>query len=695
MKVLTEMETQDRIHKLTEEINRHRQAYHTLDRPMMSDEAYDSLFAELVTLEATHPEWRLPSSPTLRVGGDPLEKFEKVRHEVSQWSFGDIFSIEELRAWHERVVRWLTKADRADLVATLAYECELKIDGLKVVLTYADGVLKQAVTRGDGEVGENVTQNVRTIGTIPLQLTETKDIIATGEVWLAKERLEAINAERLEKGESVFANARNAAAGSIRQLDSRVTAQRQLSAFVYDIERLESESLPKTQTEELEFLKRLGFSVNPYHEPCGTIDAVQVYYETWSAKRHTLGYDLDGVVIKVESREAQEVLGYTGNAPRFAIAYKFPAEQVTTVVEDIAVQVGRTGVLTPVAHLRPVRVAGSVVSRATLHNADEIARLDIRIGDTVIVRKAGDVIPEIVETLIALRTGSEREFIFPKNCPICGSAVEQRTIGKGTEKSAGQYCMNPNCYAAERERLIHFVSRKGFDIVGLGEKVVEQLLQEGLIADAADLFALEVGDLQPLERFAERSAEKLVQSIADHKRIAFEKFFFALGIRHIGEETAILIGEEMDRLAGESMRTLSDVVRVFPRITLAQWTDIKGIGEQAAQTLVEWFDDSKNIALIQRFAEYGIELLPREKKKVDLDSALFGKTFVLTGELENFTRDEAKAMIREYGGQIAESVSRKTDYVVAGAKPGSKFTKAQALGVTILNEDGLKKILNV
>ncbi|MEI8103553.1 MAG: NAD-dependent DNA ligase LigA [Candidatus Moraniibacteriota bacterium] len=709
MKDFSETEAQRRIAQLTEEINRHRVAYHTFDAPTMSDEAYDSLFAELSTLENRYPQFRLPGSPTERVGGVPLDRFERVRHSVPQWSFGDVFDIGELRDWDARVRRLLAKAGlrhaeagsglakagRGDLAQSLVYDCELKIDGLKVVLTYAAGILQQAVTRGDGTVGENVTRNVQTIAVIPLRLNEPKTIIVTGEVLLPKERLEAINAERQKNNEPVFANVRNAAAGSLRQLDSRVTAKRKLSAFIYDLERLEDDTLPLTQTEELNFLEQLGLPVNPHHQSLKSLDEVQAYYDHWSKERHTLGYDLDGIVIKIESREAQEVLGYTGNAPRFAIAYKFPAEQVTTIVEDIAVQVGRTGILTPVAHLRPVRVAGSVVSRATLHNADEIARLDIRIGDTVVLRKAGDVIPEIVAVLPNLRTGREQSFIFPTKCPICGSAVEQRSIGKGAEKSAGQYCINPNCFAMEREQLIHFVSRKGFDIAGLGDKIVEQLLQEGLITDGADIFALEIGDLQPLERFAERSAEKLIQSITEHKRVAFEKFLFALGIRHIGEETAILIGEEMERLAGESVQTFEDVMQVLPHITQEQWMSVKGIGDQSAQALTEWFQSSKNITLLERFQEYGVELLPREQLKKHLNEAVSGMTFVLTGELQGFTRDVAKAMIREYGGQIAESVSKKTDYVVAGEKPGSKFTKAQSLEVKVLGEEEFKKLLGL
>lgn len=707
---------QQRIEKLRKEIDRHRYLYHVLDQPTLSDEAYDSLFTELVELETKFPEFFSSVSPTQRVGDVPLEKFEKVRHEMPQWSFDDIFDQTELRAWDERLRRMLEKAGRADLARSLAYDCELKIDGLKAVLTYEHGKLVRAATRGDGAVGEDVTQNIRTIQSIPLVLTQPIHTIVIGEIWLSEGELERINRERQSTGEAVFANPRNAAAGSIRQLDPKITASRKLDSFIYDIEKIENQAeekkieieIPKTQTKELELLQELGFKVNPHYRTFQTLDEVEAFYQEWIQRRSTLDYGLDGIVIKADSREAQEVLGYTGKAPRWGIAYKFPAEQVTTIVEKIEVQVGRTGALTPVAYLRPVRVAGSTVSRATLHNEDEIKRLDIRIGDTVVIRKAGDVIPEVVETLPNLRTGKEKKFVMPEKCPVCGSPVERRNIGNGKRisptpqsrqvrrdsspqvgeqegLSAAHYCTNPNCYAAERERLIHFVSRKGFDIEGLGEKIIEQLVNEGLVADFADIFELTVGDLEPLERFAETKAEKLVQAIEKSKRVSLEKFLFALGIRHVGEETAILVARSKEQVARETILTLDDIIEYFPKVSVDRWMEVKGIGEKAAEELSTWFNAEKNLELLRRMKASGVEVVESFESQVMSDK-LQGKTFVLTGELERFTRDEAKAMIRKYGGQVSDSVSRKTDYVVAGANPGSKLAKAERLGVGILDE---------
>jgi DNA ligase (NAD+) len=524
-----------RIEKLREEIERHRHAYHVLDMPSISDETYDSLFDELETLEERFPEYVSTTSPTQRVGAEPLEKFTKVRHEVAQWSFADVFDLEELSRWEERNAKILEKEGFRDAID---YDCELKIDGLKIILTYEKGVLVAGATRGDGTVGEDVTQNIKTIRSVPLRLTQPIDVIVGGEAWLSKRELSRINREREKNGEALFANTRNAAAGSLRQLDPRVIAKRRLDSFIYDIEKIDASLKPKTQIEELRLLEELGFKVNAKHRACRNVREVQEFYEEWTIWRHDTDYDLDGIVVKVNAQAAQAALGYTGKAPRWGIAYKFPAQQVTTVVEDIVVQVGRTGVLTPVAHLRPVRVAGSTVSRATLHNEDEIQRLDIRIGDTVVIRKAGDVIPEVVEVMKGLRAGNERTFAMPTQCPVCQSSVRRQSIGGKSEESAAHYCINPICFAAEKEKLIHFVSRKGFDIAGMGDKVVEQLIAEGLIANFADIFELTKGDLEPLERFAEKSAEKLAQAVQQSKSVPFEKFLFALGIRHVGEHVA-------------------------------------------------------------------------------------------------------------------------------------------------------------
>ncbi len=675
-------QARERIEKLRGEVERHRLLYHTHDAPEISDEAYDSLFHELLALETAFPAFRSETSPTARVGGEPLGKFERVRHRDRQWSFDDIFDDGELVAWDERVRKWLAKAG---IDADPEYCCELKIDGLKVVLGYEEGVLVRGATRGDGEVGEDVTRNLRTIRSVPLVLSRPVTITVVGEAWLPEAELERINRERTEAGETPFSNVRNAAAGSIRQLDSKVTASRRLDSFIYDIDHLDGETLPGTQTDELALLRELGFNVNPNARRCATLSEVRDYYREWTDKRDGLPYALDGIVIKVDDRAAQEALGYTAKAPRFAIAYKFPAEEATTVVENIAVQVGRTGVLTPVAHLRPVRIAGSVVSRATLHNADEIARLGVRIGDTVVIRKAGDVIPEILRVVENLRTGSERLFPMPDRCPICDGPVAKRTTG-GSE-SVALYCENPKCFAVELEKIIHAVSRKGFDIDGLGEKIVEQLMIEGLISDTADIFDLTEGDLLPLERFGEKSVGNLVAAIGKAKRVPFRRFLFSLGIRHVGEESAILIADHLRDLFPDGLSGLRDIIERFPGISKERWTDIPGFGGKSGESLTEWFNDEANIRLLGKMAEYGVEPIFPKADTTKSRGILFGKTVVVTGSLSRFTRDEAKDMIRKNGGHPAGSVSAKTDFVLAGSDAGSKLSKARELGVRILSEE--------
>ncbi|MCX6765709.1 MAG: NAD-dependent DNA ligase LigA [Candidatus Moranbacteria bacterium] len=740
-----------RIKKLRREIDHLRYLYHVLDRPDISDEVYDSLMRELRGLEEKHPELKSPDSPSQRIGGEPLEKFEKVRHHVRQWSLDDAFSFEELKKWEEKVKRILTKqlttnlprwqagnlqqkevrplstktAQRGRTSIDLDYCAEIKIDGLKIVLTYENGLFVLGATRGDGVTGENVTEQLKTIHSIPLRLNYPVDIVVVGEAWLKKSELDKINKERKRKGLSLFANSRNAAAGSIRQLDPKVTASRKLDSYVYDIDYLAAGSPspgkgevrppstkivqggrtsydlevqpPKTQIEELELLKELGFKVNPNYKLCKNLDEVERFYKFWEDKRNAQPYGIDGVVIKINSNKLQDALGYTGKSPRWAIAYKFIPEKVTTIVEDIKVQVGRTGALTPVAHLRPVKVAGSTVSRATLHNEDEIRRLDVRVGDTVVIHKAGDVIPEVVEVLKNLRTGKEKVFHMPKRCPICGGPVKREIIGtKSGEKSAAHYCLNKNCYAIERERIIHFVSKKGFNIEGLGEKIVEQLINEGLISSFSDIFELTTGDLEPLERFAEKSAQNLIEAIEKSKRIEFSKFLYALGIRHVGEETSVLIGRNLPKVIGEirEIRKIRDIIKYFPKITFEDWLKIKGIGEKSARSIVSWFGDKNNLKLLEKMEKLGVEVIAPDTKQPATHNKLRGLIFVLTGELENFTRDEVKDMIRKEGGDVSSSISRKTDYVVAGKNPGSKFDKAKKLRVKIIREEEFRKIVS-
>lgn len=719
-------EAKNRIEKLSTEINKLRYEYHVLDKPDVTDEVYDSLMAELRSLEERYPEFRFSDSPTQRIGGKPLDKFQKVRHQIRQWSFDDIFDFEGLKKWEEKVKKlWDKRQETRDKRQEMKYCCEVKIDGLKIILTYKKGIFMRGATRGDGIIGEDVTENLKTIQSIPLKLTEPIDLIVVGECWLGEGELERINKERRKKGEPMFANSRNAAAGSIRQLNPKIAATRKLSSFIYDIDmlripnsklqipnkseiknfKLQKNDFPETQIEELELLKKLGFKVNNEYRLCKNIGEIQEFYEEWTQKKDKQDYGIDGVVIKINSIAIQKALGYTGKSPRWGIAYKFPAERVTTVVEDIRIQVGRTGALTPVAHLRPVKVAGSTVSRATLHNEDEIKRLDIRIGDTVVIQKAGDVIPEIVEAIRNLRTGKEKKFKMPTICPMCGGKVMRQETGdkRRGSLSAATYCLNTKCYAVEKEKLIHFVSKKGFNIDGFGEKIAERFLEEGLISNAADIFELEKGDLEPLERFAEKSADNLMKAIETSKKISLEKFLFALGIRYVGEETAVLIARTIktkipntkyqipNKLQISNPKILADI---FSKISIEDWRNIKGIGEKSAESLAKWFSDAENIKLLERMSELGVEIETRDRgHETGERGKLANKIFVLTGELKSFTRDEAKDIIRKGGGDVSSSVSRKTNYVLAGENPGSKYDKAQELGVKIIDEKEFKKLL--
>jgi DNA ligase (NAD+) len=732
MEKIDKNEAKIRIKKLSAEINKIRYEYHVLDKPDVTDEVYDSLTKELRELEAQFPDLRLADSPTQRIGGKPLEKFQKVRHQVRQWSFDDVFSFNELEAWNQKVKKLINKQQTTNNLQQkkLEYVCEVKIDGLKIILTYENGKLMRAATRGDGVIGEDVTENIKTIMSVPLELNYPIDLVAVGECWLSKKELARINEARKKKGEALFANSRNAGAGSIRQLDPKIAASRKLDTFIYDIDYLrlttnnQQLTTLETQMEELELLKKLGFKVNPESKLCKNIEEVEKFYQSWISRKNKEDYGIDGVVLKINSVELQKSLGYTGKSPRWGIAYKFPAEKVTTIVEDIKVQVGRTGALTPVAHLRPVLVAGSTVSRATLHNEDEIRRLDLKIGDTVVLHKAGDVIPEVVEVLKDLRTGKEKNFHMPKVCPMCGGAVGKIPISKSQYPTKSQkikkenlgvaiYCLNPNCYAVEKEKVIHFVSKKGFNIDGLGEKIVEQLMNEGIVSNFADIFELEKGDLEPLERFAEKSADNLISAIEASKNITLEKFLFALGIRHVGEEGTILIakainmeipntkhqtpaspagGPNKSQLPKIKIQNINDIAKIFSQINAEQWMSIKGIGEKMAESLVEWFGDKNNTEMLEKMNELGVKILTNNKQHTT-NNKLQGKVFVLTGELKNFTRDEAKDMIRGLGGEISSSVSKNTDYVLAGENPGSKFQKAKSLGVKIINEKEFEKII--
>jgi len=663
-------EVQERYRKLKNAVNRYRRAYHVYDKEEISPEALDSLKHELSELEAAHPSLIAPDSPSQRVAGQPLPGFKKVRHKVAQWSFNDAFSPEDIRAFDERVKRFL-RSSHSEVAPT--YVCELKIDGLKVILEYQKGVLVTAATRGDGAVGEDVTQNIKTIESVPLALERPVDIIVEGEVWMSSKNLEALNKAQAKAGKPLYANPRNVAAGSIRQLDPSIAASRKLDMFIYDVAQT-SEEVPPTQAEELDYLRELGFKVNPHHIHAKDIEGCISYWETWKKKGRHQEYWTDGVVIKVNEKKYQDVLGYTGKAPRFAIAFKFPAEQVTTVLEDIVFQIGRTGVVTPVAHLRPVSVAGTTVSRATLHNEDEINRLDVRIGDTVVLQKAGDVIPEIVEVVKDLRPKNAKPFKWPTHIPECGGDGRiERIPGQ-----AAWRCVDKKSFAVSRRVFHNFAGKHALDIEGLGKKTVDLLLENGLIQHFDDIFTLTEGDVLPLEGFAEVSAKKLIESIQRSREVELARLLVGLSVPHIGEETAILLAQEfrsLDALAAASEEKLNA---------------IDGMGEIMAKAVYEWFHDKENLKLLGRLKKVLIIKIQEVTPLGNLPLA--GKTYVLTGSLKSMSRDEAKDRLRSLGADVSSSVSKKTTAVIAGEEAGSKLDRARELEIAILDEGEFLKL---
>ncbi len=667
---------QQRIERLRAQINDLRYRYHVLNDPEITDQMYEGLMKELIELERRYPELISPDSPTQRVSGKPLDKFEKVKHQVPQWSFNDAFNEQEIREWYERVKRFLNKAGYKNLV-DLNLVVELKIDGLHIVLTYEEGSLKLAATRGDGKVGEDVTQNIKTIQSVPLVLKEKINIIVEGEVWLGQEMFKKINKERAKNKQTLFANPRNAAAGTIRQLDPRKVAERRLNLTVYDIS---SDNAPPTQAEELQRLKHLGFLTDNHWRVCVKLEEVFNFYKEIQKHKQDLPFWIDGLVIKVNQRKYQQILGYTGKAPRWAIAFKFPAEQATTKILDVYVQVGRTGALTPVALMEPVKLAGTTVQHATLHNFAEIKRLDVRIGDTVVVEKSGDIIPKVVRVLEKMRTGQEKLIYEPKRCPICGGPViHKKILDKKQGHSIALYCANPNCYAKELQKIIHFVSKKGFNIDGLGKKIVEQLVNEGLIKDVADLFSLKKTELELLEGFAEKSASNLVQAIEKSKKINFANFIYALGIDHVGWETAEILAENFNNW--------SDLMKAGQE----ELADLPDIGEKVALEIKKYFSDEKNQKLLAKLFKQGVEVIYKKQNKKNF---LHGQVFVLTGVLKSLTREEAKKKLKFLGAKVSNSVSHKTDYVIVGEKPGSKYDKALKLGVKILTEKDFLDLIN-
>lgn len=654
-------------------ITKYRTLQHEKDENPISPEALDSLKHELLLLEQKYPGLVTKNSPTQRVAGAALPELKKVRHEVEQWSLEDAFNESEIRAFDERAHRTLRKSGRDD---TGGYCLELKIDGLKVILTYKKGELVLAATRGDGVVGEDVTHNIRTIASVPERLSRPVDLVVEGEVYLSRSGLAKLNKERAKGGLPLFANPRNAAAGSIRQLDPSIAVTRPLEMFLYDVDE-SSEKLPDTQSEELEYIRALGLPINEHHTHADTVEEVLIFWKKWQGKaREKEDYQIDGTVLKVEKRVAQEALGYTGKAPRFAIAFKFPAEQVTTVVEDISLQVGRTGKLTPVAHMRPVAVAGTVVARATLHNEDFIKEKDIRIGDTVILQKAGDIIPEIVQVLTELRPKGAKPWKFPARSPLCGGDGRiERVPGEAAHR-----CAVAGSYGQQERKLAYFAGKSALDIDGLGKKTVALLMEHELVSDVNDIFELTYDELLALPGFKELSAKNLIDAIHKAKTVPLNRLLVGLSIAHVGDETALLLAQTWKTL--DALESASE----------EELAVVRGVGDIIGKSVHAWFKDSGNRHLITNLKKH----LHVQKVAPPKNSGPFaGKTVVVTGTLEGYSREEAEEAVRRAGGHVSGSVSKKTSFVLAGQSAGSKLDKARELGVAILSESEFRKRLGL
>jgi DNA ligase (NAD+) len=713
-----------RIEKLKREINKYRYEYHVLDQSGISDSALDSLKKELFDLETQFPDLVTPDSPTQRVAGAPLKEFKKVKHEERMTSFNDAFSEEDMKDWFVRLENYLGRTldngekAKANAVAEkraapALFYCELKIDGLAIELEYENGLFVRGSTRGDGLIGEDVTQNLRTVEAVPLRIVDPeqaeknikhlgldpkkyvlspKRLIVRGEVFLTQKEFAKINKELEKNGKKVYANPRNVAAGSIRQLDPKITASRHLDSFQYDIV---TDLGQTTHEEEHLILAALGFKTNANNRPAKNMQEVFTFRDHWAdpARREELDYEIDGVVILANDNKTFAEAGIIGKAPRAGIAYKFSPREATTIVEDIKVQVGRTGALTPVAVMRPVNVGGVTITHASLHNSDEIARLGLKIGDTVIVSRAGDVIPQITKVLPELRTGKEKAFHMPSKCPVDGSPV--------TRDGAIERCSSRVCAAQHREGLYHFVSRAAFNMEGLGPKIIDKFLDEGLISDAADIFELQKGDIAALERFGEKSAENIVGEISEKKHVTLPRFLYALGILHVGEETAALLAKNFDFAIAASKKgsglavstiPIKNILKTFRQLSLDDLQKVPDIGPKVGRSIFDWFRESRNIDLLERLekAHVTVEAPPARSAR---SAKLEGRSFVITGSLESMSREEAKEKIRALGGDASESVSKKTTYLVAGSEPGSKFDKAQKLGVSIIDEKEFLKIL--
>ena len=659
--------SKQRVEELTKLLNQYNKEYYVLDKPSVSDREYDRLMQELIELEAQYPELKSSTSPTVRVGGAILEGFNKVQHEKPMLSLGNAFNEGDLRDFDARIRK---------VSPNISYVCELKIDGLAVTLHYRDGQFVKGATRGDGVVGEDISENLKTIQTIPLHIPYKEPLEVRGEVYMSKATLDKLNKQRAEKGEELFANPRNAAAGSLRQLDSRIAAKRELAMFCYAVPSAEELGC-QTHDESLQKIEEFGFNVNPNREVCDSIDGVLAYIEKWSTNRFDLPYEIDGIVIKVNQLNEQQKLGSTVKSPRWAIAYKFPAEEVETILKDIIFTVGRTGMVTPNAVLEPVRVAGTRVSRATLHNEDYVKERDIRINDRVIIRKAGEIIPEVVKPVIDARHGDEAPFEMIQDCPRCGSELI-REAGE-----ADYYCLNIDCPARIVESLCHFVSRDAMNIDGLGVKVVEQLYDNQLIENVADIYKLQKEQLLPLERMGEKKVTNLLTAIENSKQNSLERLLFGLGIRHVGSKTAKVLAAHFETIDALMQATFDD------------FKGIAEIGDVIANSILHYFTQEANVQLINELKALGLNMSYTGAKVSTANEAneFYGKTVVLTGTLATLSRKEAGVKLEALGAKVSGSVSAKTDFLVAGEKSGSKLKKAQELGVTVIDEEMMLKML--
>lgn len=666
----------ERIRELTQLLQKACHAYYVLDQPIMADEVYDRLYRELQTLEAQFPDLIQPDSPTQRIGAQPASQFVSVRHHVPLYSLENAFTAEDMQAWQER---WLKLADSS----STEYVTELKIDGTALALTYQNGYLVRGATRGDGTWGEDITSNVRTIRSIPLRLQIDpcpNHVEVRGEALMDLETFAKINSDRQSNDEPLFANPRNATAGTLRQLDPRIVADRRLDFFAYTLHILDEDfgDLPQTQSQDLELLKSMGFRVNPHWRLCSSLAEVQAVYDHWAEARHALPYLTDGIVIKINQKRIQTQTGFTQKFPRWAIAWKYPALEVPTELIAVTFQVGRTGAITPVAQLHPVALAGTMVARATLHNSDRLQELDLHYGDTVIVRKAGEIIPEIVRVIPELRPSKTAPVAIPSHCPACGSPLVK------PEAEAVTRCINPQCPAIVCGSILHWVSRPAMDIQGLGEKLVQQLVEHRLVSNVADLYDLTAEQLQSLERMGAKSAEKLVRAIAASKQKPFSKVLYGLGIRHVGATIANLLTEHFPS------------VQILAQASPEAIAAVHGIGTEIAQSVVQWFAEPSHQQLLKALAKHGIKLSASDTPIANKTSAgkLTGKTLVITGTLPTLKRETAKEMIESAGGKVSESISSKTSYLVVGADAGAKLAKATKLGIPLLSESELLQLLN-